>query len=178
MQYKLEVGHSVRTVEACIIEATHDVTITTNLMESRTLVGNEQLRETINDSVGPDNIWPSQDFYKAKMNEQANRYQKYNDTKYMTLIESYRDTEGSKDLITKTIAQYRDVADKVRFGLWLCFLFEVHLVMAPELIVSSSEGFFLASWKISSWPVSIIFVLASAFSRSRADSRSEWLARG
>jgi hypothetical protein len=27
----------------------------------------------------------------------------------MTLIESYRDTEGSKDLITKTIAQYRDV---------------------------------------------------------------------
>ena len=36
-------------------------------------------------------------------------YQKYNETKYMTLIESYRDTEGSKELITKTIAQYRDV---------------------------------------------------------------------
>jgi tripartite-type tricarboxylate transporter receptor subunit TctC len=36
-------------------------------------------------------------------------YQKYNESKYMTLIESYRDTEGSKDLITKTIAQYRDV---------------------------------------------------------------------
>jgi len=36
-------------------------------------------------------------------------YQKYNDSKYMTLIESYRDTEGSKELITKTIAQYRDV---------------------------------------------------------------------
>ena len=36
-------------------------------------------------------------------------YQQYNDSKYMTLIESYRDTEGSKELITKTIAQYRDV---------------------------------------------------------------------
>jgi hypothetical protein len=27
----------------------------------------------------------------------------------MTLIESYRDTAGSQDLITTTIAQYRDV---------------------------------------------------------------------
>lgn len=36
-------------------------------------------------------------------------YQKYNDSKFMNLIESYRDTEGSKELITSTIAQYRDV---------------------------------------------------------------------
>jgi [protein-PII] uridylyltransferase len=79
---KLEVGHSVRTIEACIQEAAKDVTITTNLMESRTLVGEENLRQLLNDSVGPDKIWPSQDFYKAKMNEQANRYQKFNETEY------------------------------------------------------------------------------------------------
>ena len=36
-------------------------------------------------------------------------YQKYNDSKYMTLIESYRDTAGSKDLIMTTVKQYRDV---------------------------------------------------------------------
>ncbi len=36
-------------------------------------------------------------------------YQKFNDSKYMTLIESYRDTAGAKELITKTIGQYRDV---------------------------------------------------------------------
>jgi len=36
-------------------------------------------------------------------------YQKFNDSKYMTLIESYRDTTGAKELITKTIGQYRDV---------------------------------------------------------------------
>jgi tripartite-type tricarboxylate transporter receptor subunit TctC len=36
-------------------------------------------------------------------------YQQYNESKYMTLIESYRDTEGSKEVITKTIAQYREV---------------------------------------------------------------------
>ena len=36
-------------------------------------------------------------------------YQKYNDSKYMTLIESYRDTAGTRDLITTTVGQYRDV---------------------------------------------------------------------
>ncbi len=36
-------------------------------------------------------------------------YQEYNESKYMTLIESYRDTAGSQELITATIAQYRDV---------------------------------------------------------------------
>ena len=36
-------------------------------------------------------------------------YQKFNESKYMTLIESYRDTMGSQKLITTTVAQYRDV---------------------------------------------------------------------
>lgn len=36
-------------------------------------------------------------------------YQKFNESKFMTLIESYRDTAGSQELITSTIAQYRDV---------------------------------------------------------------------
>ena len=36
-------------------------------------------------------------------------YQKYNESKFMTLIDSYRDTAGSQDLIKTTINQYRDV---------------------------------------------------------------------
>jgi tripartite-type tricarboxylate transporter receptor subunit TctC len=36
-------------------------------------------------------------------------YQKYNESKYMTLIESYRDTAGARELITATVKQYRDV---------------------------------------------------------------------
>jgi tripartite-type tricarboxylate transporter receptor subunit TctC len=36
-------------------------------------------------------------------------YQKFNENKYMTLIESYRDTEGSRELINTTVGQYRDV---------------------------------------------------------------------
>jgi tripartite-type tricarboxylate transporter receptor subunit TctC len=40
-------------------------------------------------------------------------YQKFNDSKFMTLIESYRDTAGSRDLITTTVGQYRDVYKKM-----------------------------------------------------------------
>jgi tripartite-type tricarboxylate transporter receptor subunit TctC len=36
-------------------------------------------------------------------------YQKYNESKFMTLIESYRDTAGARELITSTVKQYRDV---------------------------------------------------------------------
>ena len=36
-------------------------------------------------------------------------YQDYNESKFMTLIESYRDTAGSIELINSTVSQYRDV---------------------------------------------------------------------
>ncbi|MEM8802296.1 MAG: tripartite tricarboxylate transporter substrate binding protein [Pseudomonadota bacterium] len=36
-------------------------------------------------------------------------YQAFNESKFMTVIDSYRDTDASKELITQTIGQYRDV---------------------------------------------------------------------
>jgi len=36
-------------------------------------------------------------------------YQAYNESKFMTVIDSYRDTDGAKELITQSIGQYRDV---------------------------------------------------------------------
>lgn len=36
-------------------------------------------------------------------------YQSFNDSKFMNVIDSYRDTDGAKDLIMRSIDQYRDV---------------------------------------------------------------------
>ncbi|MEM1074194.1 MAG: tripartite tricarboxylate transporter substrate binding protein [Pseudomonadota bacterium] len=36
-------------------------------------------------------------------------YQAFNESKFMTVIDSYRDTDGSKELIARSIDQYRDV---------------------------------------------------------------------
>ncbi len=50
--------------------------------------------------------WLQWAFQKAFCQES---YQTFNTNKYMTLIESFRDTAGAKELITTTIGQYRDV---------------------------------------------------------------------
>src|SRR5690606_32096591 len=78
----LEVGQSVRTVSECQDEARADVTVITNLMESRTLVGDEALRQAMLDAVGPQHMWTSAEFFRAKRAEQHARHAKFNDTEY------------------------------------------------------------------------------------------------
>ncbi len=78
----LEIGHSVRTLAECIHEAKKDITITTNLMESRLLVGSLRLFKSMREATGPNQIWPSDKFFAAKWEEQKQRHNKYGDTAY------------------------------------------------------------------------------------------------
>ena len=78
----LEVGHSVRTVDQCVEDATRDVTIVTNLMESRYLAGAENLFHAMREATGSDRIWPSDQFFSAKYEEQQQRHTKYDSTAY------------------------------------------------------------------------------------------------
>ncbi|MCV6637300.1 [protein-PII] uridylyltransferase [Candidatus Albibeggiatoa sp. nov. NOAA] len=79
---KLEVGHSVRTLAECEQEARDDITVATNLMEARLLMGGESLFHKMQQLVGPRSMWSSRDFFAEKCNEQAKRYAKYHDTSY------------------------------------------------------------------------------------------------
>jgi len=76
----LEVGHSVRTVEDCVREGSRDITVVTNLMESRLLAGRQSLYEEMVEATGPEHIWPSRAFFEAKYEEQRQRYARYDDT--------------------------------------------------------------------------------------------------
>lgn len=78
----LEVGHSVRTVEQCIEEAEQDLTIITNLMESRCISGNQDLFKQLQTQLTPDKLWSSTAFFEAKLEEKRKRYQQYGDTAY------------------------------------------------------------------------------------------------
>lgn len=78
----LEIGHSVRTLNECVAEATSDITVATNLQEARLLIGPESLFEKQHELCAPDKIWPSKDFFQAKLDEQILRHQKYHDTAY------------------------------------------------------------------------------------------------
>jgi [protein-PII] uridylyltransferase len=78
----LKPGQSVRTVAECIAEAIGDQTIMTSLMENRLITGNPALFQKLRDNITPDKIWPSDQFFAAKMAEQQQRHAKYHDTAY------------------------------------------------------------------------------------------------
>ena len=78
----LEVGQSVRSVEECAEEARADLTVITNLMESRTIAGPERLRQRMQQVTSTEAMWPSKHFYQAKREERRARHAKYNDTEY------------------------------------------------------------------------------------------------
>ncbi|CAM5394612.1 Bifunctional uridylyltransferase/uridylyl-removing enzyme [Stutzerimonas stutzeri] len=62
----LEVGQSVRSIAECAEEARADLTVITNLMESRTIAGPEHLRKKMLEVTRPDVMWPSKDFFLAE----------------------------------------------------------------------------------------------------------------
>jgi [protein-PII] uridylyltransferase len=78
----LEVGQSVRSINECQEEARADITVITNLMESRTLAGDEQLRQSMIATISAEQMWDDAQFFRAKRAEQQKRHAKYNDTEY------------------------------------------------------------------------------------------------
>ena len=78
----LDIGHSVRTLNQCIDIAKDDITVATNVMECRTIVGNHQLCLDLQKSTLPDKIWPVEEFFRAKWDEQIARHRKHNNTEY------------------------------------------------------------------------------------------------
>lgn len=78
----LHIGHSVRSMASCVDEARDDVTVVTNLLESRLLVGSTELLVHMQAATNVEHLWPSAQFYKAKINEQTQRYEKFGDIGY------------------------------------------------------------------------------------------------
>ncbi|MCP5853997.1 [protein-PII] uridylyltransferase, partial [Klebsiella pneumoniae] len=62
----LEVGQSVRTVDECAEQARADLTVITNMMESRTIAGPEALRQRMLEVTSTAHMWPSKEFFLAK----------------------------------------------------------------------------------------------------------------
>ena len=79
---KLDIGHSVRSVEECRTEAESDITVATTLLERRLLCGPIALDRKIGALFATDEIWPSAKFFKAKVDEQQKRHARYHDVEY------------------------------------------------------------------------------------------------
>jgi [protein-PII] uridylyltransferase len=79
---KLNIGHSVRTIAQCVEQASADITVATTLAESRLISGSSDLLLSMQSVIGPDQVWPSDEFFRAKWQEQKFRHAKYADTEY------------------------------------------------------------------------------------------------
>lgn len=77
----LQVGHSVRSVRECIAQAA-DVTVLTNLIEARLLLGEQDLLDAVQEGIAAPHMWPPEEFFRAKAKEQEDRHAKYGDTEY------------------------------------------------------------------------------------------------
>ena len=78
----LEVGHSVRTIDDCQRESAADVSVATTMIEARLLVGPESLFEAMRRALAPEQVWPTREFFEAKVAEQTARHHRYHDTAY------------------------------------------------------------------------------------------------
>jgi len=78
----LDVGHSVRTVADCVEQSLADITVVTNLMESRLLAGSSGLYESMQDATAPEKIWNSRNYFETKLKEQRTRHRKYHGSGY------------------------------------------------------------------------------------------------
>ncbi|MPS48973.1 [protein-PII] uridylyltransferase [Methylobacillus sp.] len=76
----LAIGHSVRTLNECVVEAREDVTVQTNLLEARYLCGHAGLYADFLHAVT--SAMDVAKFFEAKVAEQYQRHARFNDTAY------------------------------------------------------------------------------------------------
>ncbi|WP_323754725.1 [protein-PII] uridylyltransferase [Marinobacter sp.] len=119
---KLDIGHSVRSVDECVAAAKQDITILTNLLETRTIAGQDSLREDLTEQVYLDDVMSDKDYFVAKWEEQQGRHKKYGDTEY-NLEPNVKGSPGAlRDIqtigwITKRHFRLESTAELARFSI-------------------------------------------------------------
>ena len=119
---KLDIGHSVRSIQESMDAAREDVTILTNLLETRTIAGPDDLRDELSHQVYSDAISSDRDYFIAKREEQKQRHAKYGDTEY-NLEPNVKGSPGAlRDIqtigwITKRHFGLQNIADLTRFSI-------------------------------------------------------------
>ncbi|NWO07923.1 MAG: [protein-PII] uridylyltransferase [Alteromonadaceae bacterium] len=119
---KLDIGHSVRSMDESIAAARNDITILTNLLETRTIAGPDALRAELSDKVYSDDVSTDRQYFLAKRAEQKRRHKKYGHTEY-NLEPNLKGSPGAlRDIqtigwISKRHFGLQNIADLTRFSI-------------------------------------------------------------
>ena len=165
---KIDLGHSVRNVEQCVTESAADISVATNLAESRLVYGDHALFDLMRARVAP--TWTSARFFEAKRAEQAARHHRFHDTAYNLepnikespgglrdiqmigwVAKRHFDAESLAELVTHeflTAAEFELLRDsqhllwRLRFGLHIvCGRREDRLLFDHQLDLATALGY-------------------------------------
>ncbi|SET33489.1 [protein-PII] uridylyltransferase [Thalassotalea agarivorans] len=111
---RLDVGQSVRSIKECLKQAVNDVTVATNLMESRLICGNTTLADQLFPLLQEDVFWTSKKFFIAKRDEQQKRHSQYHGAAYTLEPNLKANPGGLRDIQTiGWVAKRHFVADSL-----------------------------------------------------------------
>jgi [protein-PII] uridylyltransferase len=114
---ELHPGHSVRTLADCLNEGRRDVTVATNLMDARLVAGAGTLYSAMVESLQPPEVWPADDFFAAKLEEQNERHAQYEDTIYNLEPNLKEGPGGLRDIQTIGWVTHRHFGTSTLHGL-------------------------------------------------------------
>jgi [protein-PII] uridylyltransferase len=121
----LKVGHAVRSEEECLRHAREDVTIRTNLLETRLLWGDGRLLTSLKKRFVKEVVAPSaQAFVVAKLSERDERHRRMGDSRYVLEPNVKEGKGGLRDLqtlfwISKYLYQVETLDELVERGVLL-----------------------------------------------------------
>ncbi|HET9034022.1 MAG TPA: [protein-PII] uridylyltransferase [Dokdonella sp.] len=115
-------GLAVRDLAGCRALAAQDVSVYTNLIEARFLVGSRELAESLLAPLPDETLWTPAGFLIEKKAEQAARHLRFGDTAYNLEPQLKEGTGGLRDLqligwLGRTIAGSSDLSMMVEAGL-------------------------------------------------------------
>jgi len=113
----LHPGHGVRTVAECVEQAGGDVTVATNLMESRLIDGAGVLFGEMRGATDSPALWPAAEFFAAKFDEQQQRHDQFEDTVYNLEPDIKNGPGGLRDLQTVAWVAQRHFGNSTLHGL-------------------------------------------------------------
>ncbi|QIM63221.1 protein-P-II uridylyltransferase [Pasteurellaceae bacterium Orientalotternb1] len=95
---KLQLGSAIRTLDECIEIGKAEISVATNLFESRLLQGNSQLWQALLKRLYQPDFWAISDFFHAKLCERKEQYSRFNNTSYNLEPDLKHSPGGLRDL--------------------------------------------------------------------------------
>lgn len=95
---KLQLGSAIRTLDECIEIGKTEISVATNLFESRLLQGNSQLWQALIKRLYQPDFWSISNFFHAKVSERKDQYARFNNTSYNLEPDLKHSPGGLRDL--------------------------------------------------------------------------------